>query len=55
MTKLNKNTILNIFQNYIPNEKSKCDYLKSPCVNGIIESFLEEKPKLTKKYIPKAV
>ena len=42
---LNK-TLLNIFRNYIPNKKIKCDYRQSPWMTGNIKS-LKERCKLT--------
>ena len=42
-----KETLLNIFQNYIPNEKIKCDYRQPPWIN---QSSLKQRCKLTKIY-----
>ena len=42
-----KETLLNIFQNYIPNKKIKCDYCQPPWIN---QSSLKQKCKLTKIY-----
>ena len=44
---LNK-TLLNIFRNYIPNKKIKCDYRQPPWMTDIIKKSLKERCKLTK-------
>ena len=44
---LNK-TLLNIFRNYIPNKKIKCDYRQPPWMTGNIKKSLKERCKLTK-------
>ena len=44
-------TLLNIFRNYIPNKKIKCDYLQPPW----IKSSLKQRPKLTKIYYKNGV
>ena len=41
-------TLLNIFQNYIPNKKIKYDYLEPPWINVNIKSSLKQRPELTK-------
>ena len=46
---LNK-TLKNIFQNYIPNKKVKCNYCQPPCFNNKIKKCLIERSKLTKIY-----
>ena len=46
---LNK-TLLNIFQNYIPNKKIKCDYCQPLWINDNIRSSLKKRSKLTKIY-----
>ena len=43
-------TLLNIFRNYIPNKKIKCDYRQSPWINDNIKSSLKQRSKLTKIY-----
>ena len=43
-------TLLNIFRNYIPNKKIKCDYRQPIWINGNIKSSLKQKPKLRKIY-----
>ena len=43
---LNK-TLLNIFRNYIPNKKVKCDYRQPPWMADIIKKSLKERCKLT--------
>ena len=43
---LNK-TLLNIFINYIPNKKIKCDYRQPPWMTDIIKKSLKERCKLT--------
>ena len=44
---LNK-TLLNIFRNYIPNKKIKCDYRQPPGMTDNIKKSLKERCKLTK-------
>ena len=44
---LNK-TLLNIFRNYIPNKKIKCDYRQPLWMTDIIKKSLKERCKLTK-------
>ena len=44
---LNK-TLLNIFRNYIPNKKIKCDYRQPPWMTDNIKKSLKERCKLTK-------
>ena len=46
---LNK-TLLNIFWNYIPNKKIKCDYRQPPWMANNIKRSLKERSKLTKCY-----
>ena len=46
---LNK-TLLNIFWNYIPNKKIKCDYRQSPRMTDSIKRPLKERSKLTRIY-----
>ena len=36
-------TLLNIFQNYIPNKKIKCDYRQPPWINDKTKSSLKQK------------
>ena len=43
---LNK-TLLNVFRNYIPNKKVKCDYRQSPWMIGKIKKYLQVICKLT--------
>ena len=43
-------TLLNIFRNYIPNKKIKCDYRQPPWINDNIKSSLKQRSKLTKIY-----
>ena len=45
-----KQTLLNIFRNYIPNKKIKCDYCQPPWINDNIKSSLKQRTKLTKIY-----
>ena len=44
---LNK-TLINIFRNYIPNKKIKCDYCQPHWINDTIKSSLKQRSKLTK-------
>ena len=46
---LNK-TLLNIFRNYIPNKKIKCDYRRPSWMTDDIKKYLKERSKLTKTY-----
>ena len=43
-------TLLNIFRNYIPNKKIKCDYRQPPWMTDDIKKSLKERSKLTKTY-----
>ena len=43
-------TLLNIFWNYIPNKKMKCDYRQPPWMNDNIKKSLKQRSKLTKIY-----
>ena len=43
---LNK-TLLNIYRNYIPNKKIKCDYWQPPWMTDSIKRYLKERCKLT--------
>ena len=43
-----KKTVLNIFRNYIPNKKIKCDYRQPPWRTGNIKKSLKDRCKLTK-------
>ena len=45
-----KETLLNIFQNYIPNKKIKCDYRQPPWMTNNIKRSSKESSKLTKCY-----
>ena len=49
---LNK-TLLNIFRNYIPNKKIKCDYRQPLWMTDIIKKSLKERCKLTKIFLQK--
>ena len=49
---LNK-TLLNIFRNYIPNEKIKCDYWQPTWMTGIINKSLKKRCKLTNFFYKK--
>ena len=42
--------LMNIFRNYIPNKKIKCDYRQPPWMNGNIKKSLKERSKLTKMF-----
>ena len=46
--KLLNEILLNIYRNYIPNKKNKCDYCQLPWMTGSIKKFLKERSKLTK-------
>ena len=48
--KLLTKIILNIFRNYIPNKKIKCDYNQPPWINNNIKCSLKQRSKLTKIY-----
>ena len=41
-------TLLNIFWNYIPNKKIKCDYRQPPWMTDNIKKSLKQRSKLTK-------
>ena len=41
-------TLLNIFRNYIPNKKIKCDYRQPPWMTDNIKKSLKQRSKLTK-------
>ena len=41
-------TLLNVFRNYIPEKKIKCDYQQPPWMTDIIKKSLKERCKLTK-------
>ena len=41
-------TLLNIYLNYMPNKKIKCNYCQLPWMTDNIKKFLEERSKLTK-------
>ena len=43
-------TLLNIFRNYIPNKKLKCDYRQPSWMTNSIKRSLKERSKLTKCY-----
>ena len=43
-------TLLNIFRNYIPNKKIKCDYRQPPWMTDNIKKSLKQRSKLTKIY-----
>ena len=43
-------TIMNIFRNYIPSKKVKCNYCQPPWMNDKIKKCLRERSKLTKIY-----
>ena len=45
-----KETLLNIFQNYIPNKKINCDYRQPPWMTNNIKRSSTESSKLTKCY-----
>ena len=49
---LNK-TLLNIFRNYIPNKKIKCDYRRPPWITDNIKKSLKERCKPTKFFLQK--
>ena len=42
--------LINIFWNYIPQKKVKCNYCKPPWINGNIKKWLRERSKLIKCY-----
>ena len=48
--KILNETLLNIFNNFIPNKISKFDYKKPVSMNNEIISLLKKRSKLTKKY-----
>ena len=43
-------TLLNIFRNYIPNKKIKCDYREPPWMTDKIKTLLKYRNKLTKMF-----
>ena len=43
-------TLLNIFRNYIPNKKIKCDYRQPPWMTDKIKTLLRDRYKLTKMF-----
>ena len=43
----NIKTLLNIFRNYVPNKKIKCDYRQPPWMTDIMKKSLKETRKLT--------
>ena len=43
-------TLLNIFRNYIPNKKIKCDYRQPPWMTDKIRTLLRDRYKLTKMF-----
>ena len=43
-------SLLDIFQNYIPNKKINCDYLQPPLITDSIKRSLKKRSKLTKCY-----
>ena len=43
-------TLLNIFGNYTPNKKIKCDYRQSPWMTNKTKNLLKERSKLTKYF-----
>ena len=43
-------TLLNIFRNYIPNNKIKCDYRQPPWTNDNIKRKLKQRTKLIKYF-----
>ena len=43
-------TLLNIFRNYIPNKKIKCDYRQPPRMNDNIKRKLKQRTKLIKYF-----
>ena len=43
-------TLLNIFRNYIPNKKIKCDYRQPPWMADKIRTLLRDRYKLTKTF-----
>ena len=42
--------LLNIFRNYIPNKKIKCDYRQPPWMTNKTKNLLKERSKLTKYF-----
>ena len=46
-------TLLNIFRNYIPNKKNKCDYRQPPWVTNKTKILLKERSKLAKYFYRK--
>ena len=45
-----RKTLLNIYQNYIPNKKIKCDYCQPPWVNDNVWKSLKERSKFIKLF-----
>ena len=43
-------TLLNIFRNYIPNKKNKCDYHQPPWMNDNIKRKLKQRTKFIKYF-----
>ena len=43
-------TLLNIFRNYIPNKRIKCNYRQPPWMADDIKKSLKERSKLTKPF-----
>ena len=43
-------TLLNIFRNYVPNKKIKCDYRQPPWMTDDIKKSLKQRSKLTKYF-----
>ena len=43
-------TLLNIFRNYIPNEKINCDYRQPPWMTNKTKNLLKERSKLRKYF-----
>ena len=48
--KLLNETLLNMFRNYIPNKKIKCDYQEPPWMTDKIKTLLKYRNKLTKLF-----
>ena len=44
-------TLLNIFWNYIPNKKTKCDYRQPPWMTDNVKKSLKQRSKLKKYFI----
>ena len=43
-------TLLNIFRNYVPNKKIKCDYRQPPWMTDKIKTLLRDRYKLTNMF-----